>query len=264
MKNISKNKSDKKQTAILWISAIILTYVFGYVHSVIDPNFPISGTIGIRGEKVTYKFDKIATNTGDYEIFIRTDLSGLTGFVEYRDDLKKREWKKSEFIALVSGYKAKLEALPFNQSYQYKVFLYDGENEIQIPANSLLKIKFIGEVPITISIFFYILLFGGMIFTVRVGIEYFSGRNNHKKLLLSSVIFYFLFTFVAAPLTRLFEAGVYGSSSASLSEIFLFKDLFYFVFTCVGFLAIFNSRKSKLVGLIYSLCMIGFYIIFYH
>ena len=65
-----------KQSIILWISAILITFLFGYFNSVTNNDFPISGTIGIDGQKVTYKFEKVygidANKNNNYEIFIRT------------------------------------------------------------------------------------------------------------------------------------------------------------------------------------------------
>lgn len=262
-KNIEKS-STKKQTLILWFSALMITYLLGYFNSVLDPNFPISGTIGINGEKVTYKFDKITDNSKDFDVFIRTDIPNLNGFVEFKNLTENSAWKKVELIALTSGYSAKLKALPPNQSYEYRVFLIDGESKIQIPVNTTLRIMFMGEVSIANLILYKLLLFIGLTFSVRVGLEYFSGRNNHKKLLLSNSIFYFLFSFIAAPVVRLFEAGVFGDPKISLAEIFLFKDIFFFLITVFGFILIFNTKRSKLIGLVYAICVSSFYLIFYH
>lgn len=265
MNNISeKQNSTRAKTFILWIAALILTYLAGYIHSIINPNFPISGTIGIEGEKVTYKFDKVIHSNEPYKVYIRTDLSGLTGFVEHKKLMSKDGWKKEELIALTSGYQAELDALAPNDIYYYKVFLFNGDEKIQLPANTILSLKYLGAVPIAVSIIYYFLIYAGLVFTLRVGLEYFSGRNNHKKLLLSGSIFYFLFSFVTAPVYRLFELGLYGDSKAGLAQIFLFKDLFFFLITLFGFLAIFNAEKSKLVGLIYSIIVITFFIFFYH
>ena len=48
-----------KQNIILWIAAAIILFVVAYYKTLTSDYYPLSGSFGIEGEKVTFKFDKI-------------------------------------------------------------------------------------------------------------------------------------------------------------------------------------------------------------
>ena len=73
-----------KQNIILWLGAIVITFLSGYVESVTSPDYPITGTIGIDGKKLSYKLDKTATPEEGLDIILRTDIDSLTGQLEFQ------------------------------------------------------------------------------------------------------------------------------------------------------------------------------------
>ncbi len=49
----------KKEPIILWVASIVITFLIGYFPTLTNKDYPISGTFGIEGEKVSYRFEKI-------------------------------------------------------------------------------------------------------------------------------------------------------------------------------------------------------------
>ena len=63
-----------KNQIILWLSSLVLTFLIGYFKNVTDTNFPITGTFGIEGNKVSYKLDKVSYDKTVYKNII---ISGI-------------------------------------------------------------------------------------------------------------------------------------------------------------------------------------------
>jgi hypothetical protein len=56
-----------KNAIILWLSCLILVFLIGYIKSITDKDYPITGTFGIEGKKVSYKLDKISFDKDYYK-----------------------------------------------------------------------------------------------------------------------------------------------------------------------------------------------------
>src|ERR1035437_10180706 len=74
-----------KKNIILWLGAIIITFLSGYLRNVIGPDYPVSGTIGFEGKMVTFKFDKIYRGNNSYNVFIRSDVKAVKAFLLWKD-----------------------------------------------------------------------------------------------------------------------------------------------------------------------------------
>ena len=88
-----------KQTLILWLSAFLITILSCYLENLLSPYYPITGTIGINGKKVSYKFDKIFRGNENYPVLIRTDLSELKGILWWQNISNKSEWNSIQMKA---------------------------------------------------------------------------------------------------------------------------------------------------------------------
>ena len=82
-----------KQSFILWISAAIITFLIGFVQSRTSSYYPISGTFGIEGQKVSYHLKKIHNSNEDFKLVIRTDREDLRGAALWRIDNSQAEWQ---------------------------------------------------------------------------------------------------------------------------------------------------------------------------
>ena len=85
-----------KQQLILWISSIILTFLIGYTRNVTDEYYPVTGTLGIEGQKVSYKLDKVHYGDEPYKLIVLTEYDELS---------IKCVWKSDgEWMVICSGY----------------------------------------------------------------------------------------------------------------------------------------------------------------
>ena len=68
-----------KNEIILWLSSILIVFLIGYIKNVTDKDYPITGTFGIEGKKVSYKLDKVSFDKTSYKNIIISDIKGITG-----------------------------------------------------------------------------------------------------------------------------------------------------------------------------------------
>ena len=75
-----------KQQIILWISSIVLTFLTGYFYSVTRDDFPVTGTIGIEGKKVSYYLPKVYYGKDTMKIVLRSDypIAKTDAVIEYK------------------------------------------------------------------------------------------------------------------------------------------------------------------------------------
>jgi hypothetical protein len=78
--------NTKKENMILWVSSFVITFMVLYITNLFSPDYPITGTIGINGQKVSYRFEKNHFGKEDAKIIIRTDVKGLTGNVYWKNE----------------------------------------------------------------------------------------------------------------------------------------------------------------------------------
>ena len=65
-----------KNQIILLLSALIIAFLTGYIESVTDADYPVTGTFGINGKKVSYKLDKTHFGDSPFEVIIISKIIG--------------------------------------------------------------------------------------------------------------------------------------------------------------------------------------------
>jgi hypothetical protein len=68
-----------KNQIIPWSASLVIVFLIGYFKAVTSVNYPVTGTFGIEGKKVSYKLDKICYNQTSYRNIVISDVSGLNG-----------------------------------------------------------------------------------------------------------------------------------------------------------------------------------------
>ena len=49
----------EKNNIILWIASLVITFLGIYLSNLVDKDYPVTGTFGIEGQKVSYRFEKV-------------------------------------------------------------------------------------------------------------------------------------------------------------------------------------------------------------
>jgi len=252
-----------KQTLILWLSAFLITILSGYLENLLSPYYPITGTIGINGKKVSYKFDKIFRGNENFPVLIRTDLSELKGILWWQNISNKSERNSIQMKAGKEILYAEIPKQPAKDIVKYEIELSAKRNQppaeksndstYSLPQG---QIKFLGEVPPMIMFLFYFSLFGGLLLSTRTGLEYFNENQKIKKLSLFTVTFFFVLTIAVNPLKKSYELEAINKTIPPITELSDYQSLFLLLVWITGMILIFKVRNPRLTALVLSVITI--------
>lgn len=241
---------NKKQIFILWLASTVITFLTGYVESVTNENYPVSGTIGIEGKKLSYKFDKTATHEKGLDIILRTDVDSLTGQFEYKIAGTNSGWKGNPLEVSDKTLKINFYIQKNIKQLNYRVRIFSKDKDILLQDKNrpvLLNVK--GKVPGMINSFFYMLLFGGLLLGTRTGLEYFNDKQRIKKLSLLTAILYCSAIIIFLPLKKIYELQALGNKIIPFNELIDVALLLILVLWIIEVILVFNTKHYKTISL---------------
>ncbi len=234
-----------KQSIILWIAACVITFSAGFIQSTISPDYPENGSINTYSGNVSYSFDKVYHGKGDYIVWVLSNFKGLKGTLEWKD-LNSSSWNKVQMLSSGEAITAKIPAHSPLSKVEYKVTLLDNGRNYSVPNKGTVKLEFLGRVPSSITMFYYITLFAGLLLGIRTGLEIFNEKPRLKLYTLFTLISFFSFTLVFSTVRKGCELGVIGTTKiASITDLFSTGPVILFVMWIAALILIFNLKKPK-------------------
>lgn len=248
-----------KQNFILWLAAIIITFLAGYINSATSEDYPVSGTIGIRGQKVSYVFHKRYSSKEPYTVIVRSDAEDISGIVEWRKP-GSDSWNKIEMRNEGHNLHAELPLFQPLTKIEYRIKISDGEKTYTLPSETPVPIKFYGFVPTTISVLYFITLFGGLLLSTRTGLEFFREKSRTGLLSIVTLIFFFLYTLAVHPIKTTFEQNILNRRVPFITELFDIQSILFLLLWIGGMIIAFKSAKAKLLLMIISVLTLLVYL----
>ena len=265
-----------KKNIILWLGAIIITFLAGYMRNVTGPDYPVSGTIGVEGKQVTFKFDKLYIGNDSYNVLIRTDVKDIKAFLLWKNIITNPPagkhlqnesapiWQRD--LMADSGFviKSKLPHHNPGEKVAYQVELNYGSKQYFLPEDRPVTIKFLGYVNSSVMNIFYFVLFGGLILAVRTGLEAFNDNRRIGMYTIFSLIFFFLYTICMVPLKRSYEQNAINHFVPSVNSLITYQSASLFILWIIGLILIFNIKGNRIIPLVISSLTIIIYILVYY
>ncbi|MBZ0198560.1 MAG: hypothetical protein K8H86_01745 [Ignavibacteriaceae bacterium] len=247
-----------KNSIILWIAAFVVVFLTGYFESVTNESYPVTGTFGISGEKVSYKFNKVHYGNKPFHFFIRSDAKDINGFLFWRKE-QNQDWKKENLRWVNDELYADIPAQKPETIIEYKAAVVYNNKTYRIPGDKIVFLKFIGEVPASIWGAFYFTLFAGLIIGVRTGLDYFNDKDKIRKLSLITVFFFFAYL-LTIPLKTTFELGALNNRVPGFTELFSLQPVLLFINSFFVMIGLFNFKEKKITALIGAVIMISIFL----
>ena len=209
-----------KQSIILWASAIVLTFLIGFIQNRTSSEYPISGTIGIEGQKVSYLFNTIHRNEDDYKILLRSEIEELDAIVKWKIVGKEANWHIDTMQYNNSNLSSVIpKQTPLTQIV-YNIVLKKNNKEYTLPKNEVVNAKFLGPVPTSISIHYFLTLFLGLLLGIRTGLEFFNNKPRLRFFSIFTLISFFSCAMIFAPVKKAYEMGIIGKTIPPIGQIF--------------------------------------------
>jgi hypothetical protein len=245
----------KKNQIILWAASLIITFLTIYLSNLLEKNYPITSTFGIEGKKVSYRFEKVHYGNDSVSILIRKDLNDLKGKLFWKNDFDNK-WSSSELKNDGITLEGKLEPAKPLRSYKYFVNLYYKDKTYELPRNQKMNLVFYGKIPSMVNILKFLLLYIGLLLSIRTGLEYFNDSKNCKKFGVLVVILFMTLTVLINPLYLTYKFGFMNSSIPSINKLFPAGYIAITLLWVLSLIILFRLPKIKITPLVAALLSI--------
>jgi hypothetical protein len=190
-----------KRTILLWVVAVVITLASAIYQRMTGPTYPLSGEVSVSGETISYRLLRSHGGETDAPVEIKTNNEAINGTLFW-----KRFKTDDEFIAVTMKYSdGKLIAYLPNQPKAGKLEYYVELNNVKIPVEENVVIRFKGNVPVWLLIPHVIAMFGAMLLSTRTGLEIFrKEKDNLLKLTYWTLGFLLIGGFVLGPAVQLY------------------------------------------------------------
>jgi hypothetical protein len=248
-----------KHSLILWSSALLLTFLTGYIQSGTSEYYPVTGTIGIDEKKVSYRFEKFFNDKDDYRFIIRTDNPDIQAVVKWKKtrtsniDLSEVDWKNEEkwkMIEMKNNNDALIANIPKQNAGEiilYFAEIYKDGKKYIVPDKPV-TLLFQGYVPSMISFLSNFALFGGLLLSYRTGLSALGGFNENqkiKKLTLFTVALFFVYTIAVTPLRKSYELNAINNKVIPITSLFDIQSILLFLLWIAAMVIVFKVKNPK-------------------
>ena len=245
-----------KNQIILWLSSLVIFFLIGYVKNVTSQDYPITGTFGIEGRKVSYKLDRVSFDKTSYKNIIISDIKGVQGkLIWSKNDLQY----ESEFKEIDRGLTVEIPNLKPGQQIKYKVILTHLDKRFEIPEKDFVTLTFWGNIPSPVNIINYILLYAGLLMSIRCVLELFDKNKNLKKFIVIVCIFFITLTILIHPLYNSYKFGAINKKIPNILELLEPFYLVIMLLWVIGAVIIFNKKYVSIVTIFISSATILLY-----
>jgi len=233
-----------KNEIILWVSSILIVFLIGYIKNFTDKDYPITGTFGIEGKKISYKLDKVSFDKTSYKNIIISDIKGIEGkLIRIEADEKK----ETAFEEVDRGLECETPKLKPGQKIKYKIILSYSDRIYEIPEKEFVTLTFWGNIPSPVNILHFILLYGGLLMSLRSLLELFNNNKNLKKYFVITCTLFIILLTIIAPLRNSYKLGAINNYVPQITDLIQPALLLILLIWVVGSILIFNNKYVRTV-----------------
>lgn len=250
-----------KRSTLLWLIAFVLTVLTAAYQRMTGPTYPLSGETILDGKTIKYSLDRSHGGDGDHQIKIKNEDINIAGVLEWKRYNTNDGWHLVE-MKYKNGYlSGNLPHQPKSGKLIYRINLTKGVDQITIPQNEPVVIRFKGEVPLFIIIPHVILIFMAMLFSTRTGLEFFNKEPNYKKLAYWTFGFLILGGMIFGPIMQKYAFGALWTGVPFGIDLTDNKTLIAVIGWIIALIALKKSAKPQRWIVFASILMFVIYLI---
>jgi len=248
-----------KKEIILWLSSLIIVFILGYLKNVTDKDYPVTGTFGIDGKKVSYKLDKVSYDKKSYKNIIISDIKGITANILLKNDELQN---KIIYKEIDRGLEAEIPNLEPGKNVEYKVMISYNDKTFEIPKDDYLTLTFWGSIPTAIIILNFIFIYGGLVMAIRCLFESLTKKSYLKKFAIINCTLFITLITIVYPLYNTYKLGAINHFVPPFGDLInplLTAILFVWI---IATILIFNKKYPETVTIVATAATILIYFIF--
>jgi hypothetical protein len=223
-----------RKSLILWLIALILTVGSSVFQRLTGPTYPISGKVEFNNSLIEFSLPRSHSTSKDCEVKIKANNPQLKAKLKWKRYKMNEEWTLEEMKFDNGYFIAYLPAQPSAGKLEYRVKIISENDEIILPPNKNVVIRFKDDVPAYILIPHIFFIFLAMLFSTRTGLEYFN-QKEYKKFLYPTLIFLILGGLIFGPIVQKFAFGAFWTGIPFGYDLTDNKTLIAFLFWLIPF-----------------------------
>jgi len=213
MKEVTKNSSHHKKSGLFWFLAILLTIGLAIYQRLTGPTYPVKGEVSFLGEKISYKLPRSAENLADCPLIIDLPASlvgqQVEGYLRFRQLGGDKPWNILSMQADGQQLKGFLPKQPPAGKLEYFVHLVRDSQEISLTGERPIVIRFKGKVSTPILLAHILVMFLGMLFSMRAGLAALNPSEKPGSYAKWAAAMIFLGGFILGPIIQKMAFGYF-------------------------------------------------------
>lgn len=250
----------KKNNFILWIAAFIITFLTLYFANLFSEEYPITGTIGIAGKKISYRFERVHYNNDNLNIIIRSDIDSVKGNIFWKEISFNDIWNIVELKDSTSVLTGVIPNQKPSKKIEYYVELNYRDKKFYLPDHKKVSLIFYGKISPALKAIEFMLLYLGLFLGIRTAIEYFNNSTKSKKLSIMTTIVFITLTLLINPLYLTYKLGYMNNSIPEITKLFpagYYSITLIWIFTTI---LLFRKPEWKIASIISGIISIAIFI----
>jgi hypothetical protein len=245
-----------KQSIIFWLLAFLITVSAAIYQRRTGPTYEIDGKVILNGKTIKYELERSHAGDSNHPVIIQTNDSSVTGFILWKRFRTSDEWTLVKMRYLDGVLSAQLPKQPQAGKLVYSVTLQDARHTITLPEHNPVVIRFRGDVPTVILIIHAGLMFIGLVFSTRAGLEYFCKNPKLKTNIAWSIGLFAVGGLIFGPIVQKYAFGAFWTGwpfGADLTDNKTAVMVFVWILAAVAYKKFKNPKRWVLAAAIITL-----------
>jgi len=246
------------KSIILWSIAILLSLLIGIFQRMTGPTHPVRGREVINGESIQYRLLRSYTAFDNLPVAIKASSAEVRAFLVHKRYKSDDEWIETEMIRNGDYLEAKIPGQPEAGKVEYSIRVQINDQHDVLNHGKSIIVRFRGKVPAIFLIIHILLMFLGITFALRTGMEALRKNGRFFGLVNWTLLIVFLGGIIFGPIVQKYAFGDFWTGFPFGFDLTDNKTLLALLFWIFAF---FFKKKSKWWVLAATILMIGIYLI---
>lgn len=199
----------KSRPWLLWFVALVVTLVSAVYQRMTGPTYPVRGKLEIGGQEVKFRLLRSYDGPDDAEVKLSVPSREISGILEFKRYRSNDEWSRQPLERQEDYLMGRIPHQPPAGKVMYRVYLAEaGKDPVALTVEPLV-LRFRGAVPPFVLYPHIALMFVGMLFSTRAGVEGLLGGGKTGRLALWTALFLTLGGIILGPIVQKLAFGVY-------------------------------------------------------
>ncbi len=250
------------KTALIWFIAVVVTLASAFYQRVTGPTYPVGGELELAGEMVPWEMERTWEGDTDQQISVEVPSDAFNGTIEWKRHKVEETWTTVPMTFSEGSLVGHLPNQPPAGKLDYTVNIAAGDAEYTISNKGrAIVTRFKGVVPGWALLPHILLMFVGMLFSTRTGLEAIFKRDNLKRLIITTFTLLFVGGMILGPIVQKFAFGALWTGVPWGWDLTDNKTLLFIIAWGWALWAVLKGKNARGPALIASIVTIVVYLI---